>query len=89
MIRKNESGQLTMDPCAPRRSSAGPYVSPQLERAIAARWQIWVPWVCMFPLRARQSDPTVNLSMDGPESRRLRQRYAEHILNHRELNKLR
>lgn len=69
-----------MDPCAPRPSSAGPYVSPQLQRAIAALWQIWVPWVRMHLLRAHQSDPSVNAAIDSPESSRLRERHAEHIL---------
>ena len=56
MIRHNESVRLTVDPCTPRPSS-GPYVSPQLERAIAARWKMWVPWVRMQLLRACQTDP--------------------------------
>jgi uncharacterized protein YeeX (DUF496 family) len=69
-----------MDPCAPRPST-GPYVPPSLERAIAARWQIWMPWVRMHLLRARQYDPSVNAAVDSPESRRLRQRHSEHILD--------
>ena len=55
MVRHNESVRGTMDPCTPRPSS-GPYVTPQLERTIAARWKQWVPWVRMHLLRARQSD---------------------------------
>jgi hypothetical protein len=80
MIRHNGSVRLTVDPCTPRPSS-GPYVSPQLERAIAARWRIWVPWVRMHLLRTRQSDPSVNTAVDSPESRRLRLRHSEHILD--------
>ena len=32
-------------------------------------------------LRARQLDPSVNAAVDGPESRRLRERHTEHILD--------
>ena len=71
---------LTIDPCAPRPSS-GPCVPLSLERAIAARWRLWIPWVRMHLLRAHQFDPTVNAAVDGPESRRLRQRHAEQILD--------
>jgi hypothetical protein len=80
MIRHNESARLTLDPFTPRPSSAGPYVSLQLERAIAARWRLWVPWVRMHLLRARQHDASVNAAVDSSESRRLRQRHTEHIL---------
>lgn len=80
MIRHNESGRLTIDPCTPR-PSAGPYVPASLERAIAARWKQWEPWVRMQLLRQRQSDPTVNPAMDSPDSRRLGQRHREHILD--------
>jgi hypothetical protein len=31
----------------------------QLERAIAARWKQWVPWVRMQQLRVRDYDPSV------------------------------
>jgi len=65
-----------MDPCTPRPSS-GPYVTPQLERTIAARWKQWVPWVRMQLLRARDYDPSVA----SAESDRLRQRHREHILD--------
>jgi Bacterial dnaA protein helix-turn-helix len=75
MIRHSESLQLTLDPCTPRPSS-GPYVTPQLERAIAARWNTWVPWVRMQQLRARDYDP----SIASAESDRLRQRHRKHIL---------
>jgi hypothetical protein len=34
----------------------------------------------MHLLQVGQADPNVNPSMDGPESRRLRQRHAQHIL---------
>lgn len=78
MIWYNESVRLTMDPCAPRPS--GPCVPPSLERAIAARWKLWAPWVRMHLLRARQSDPTVNAAIDSPESCRMRERHTEHIL---------
>ena len=44
-------------------------------------WQIWVPWVRMHLLRARQYDPSVNAAIDSAESRRLRQRHTEHILD--------
>jgi hypothetical protein len=79
MIRHNESVRLTVDPCTPRPSS-GPYVSPQLERAIGARWKMWVPWVRMQLLRACQTDPTVDPAIDGADSRRQRQRHSEHVL---------
>jgi hypothetical protein len=75
MVRHNESVRGTMDPCTPRPSS-GPYVTPQLERTIAARWKQWVPWVRMQLLRARDYDPSVA----SAESDRLRQRHREHIL---------
>ena len=78
-IRPNRS-TLTLDPCAPR-SSFDPYVPTRLERAIAARWKYWVPWVRMYLLRARQSDPSVNSAMDSPESGRFRQLHSEHILD--------
>jgi Bacterial dnaA protein helix-turn-helix len=65
-----------MDPCTPRPSS-GPYLPPQLERAIAARWKQWVPWVRMQQLRVRDYDPSVAAA----ESFRMRQRHSEHILN--------
>src|SRR5580765_6495274 len=77
MIRHNESVRLTIDPCAPR-PSAGPYVPPSLERAIAARWQRWVPWARMHLLRARQSDPSVDAEA---EFRHFGQRHSEHILD--------
>ena len=79
MSWQNESVLVTMDPCAPR-PSAGPYVPLSLERAIAARWQIWAPWVRMHLLRTRQYDPSVDAAMDSPDSCRLRQRHSEHIL---------
>jgi hypothetical protein len=79
MIRHNESAGLTMDPCAPR-PSARSYVPPSLERAIAARWRQWIPWVRMQLLRARQSDPTVSAAIDSPESCRMRERHTEFIL---------
>ena len=80
MIRHNENDRLTMNPCTPR-PSAGPYVTPQLKRAIAARWKVWVPWVRIQLLRAHRSNPAVNAAVDSPESRRLRHRHSEHILN--------
>src|SRR4030095_11600330 len=76
MIRHNENVRLTMDPCTPRPLS-GPYVTPQLKRAIAARWKVWVPWVRMQQLRARDYDPSVA----SAESVRLCHRHREHILN--------
>src|SRR6516225_5162127 len=78
-IRPNRS-TLTLDPCAPR-SSFDPYVPTRLERAIAARWKHWVPWVRMYLLRACQSDPSVNPALDSPDSRRFRQLHSEHILD--------
>lgn len=66
MIRHNESVRLAIDPCTPRPSS-GPYVSPQLERAIAARWKMWVPWVRMAQLRV----PAYEASAAAAESARL------------------
>ena len=71
--------RTTVDLCAPR-PSARSYVPPSVERAIAARWTLWIPWVRMHLLRARQSDPTVNAAIDSPESCRMRERHAEHIL---------
>jgi hypothetical protein len=76
MSWQNESVLVTIDPCTPRPSS-GPYVTPQLKRAIAARWKVWVPWVRMQQLRARDYDPSVATA----ESARLRHRHSEHILN--------
>jgi hypothetical protein len=68
-----------MDPCAPR-PSASPCVPSSVERAIAARWTLWIPWVRMHLLRARQSDPTVSAAINSPESCRMRERHTEHIL---------
>jgi hypothetical protein len=51
-----------------------------LERAIAARWNEWVPWVRMHLLRQHQSDSAVDPAMDGPEARRLRQRHSEVVI---------
>ena len=76
MIRHNESVRFTLDPCTLRPSS-GPYVSPQLERAITARWKQWVPWVRMQQLRVRDYDP----SIAAAASARLRQGHREHILD--------
>jgi hypothetical protein len=75
MIRHNESVLLTMDPCTPR-PSAGPYITPQLKRAIAARWKVWVPWVRMQLLRAPAYDP----SGASAEADRLSHSHSEHIL---------
>jgi Bacterial dnaA protein helix-turn-helix len=80
MIRHNENDRLTMNPCTPR-PSAGPYVTPQLKRAIAARWKVWVPWVRLLLLRAHQSDPAVDVTEDGADSRRLHQHHSDHILD--------
>ena len=80
MIWHNESVRLAMDPRAPR-PSASLYVPPSLERAIAARWRLWIPWVRMHLLRARQSDPTVSAAIDGPESCRMRERHSQHVLD--------
>jgi hypothetical protein len=77
--RPNRS-TLTLDPCAPR-SSFDPHVPTRLERAIAARWKHWVPWVRMYLLRACQSDPSVNPAVDSPESGRFRQLHSEHVLD--------
>ena len=76
MIPHNGSVRLTLDPCTPR-PSAGPYVTPQLERAIVARWKQWVPWVRMQQLQARDYDPVVAAA----ESARQRQCHREHILD--------
>ena len=73
MIRHNESVRLTLDPCA-SRPSAGPYVSPQLERAIATRWQVWVPWVWIY-LRRRGIAPGGSTELAW-----LRQRHSDHIV---------
>jgi DnaA-like protein len=80
MIRHNESVRLTIDPCTPRPLSE-PYVTPQLKRAIAARWKEWVPWVRLLLLRAHQSDPAVDATEDGADSRRLHQHHSDHILD--------
>ena len=66
-----------MDLFTSRPSSAGPYVPPSLERAIADRWRLWVPWVRMQLLRAPEYDPAVA----SAESARLCQRHTEHILD--------
>src|SRR5580765_370339 len=75
MIRHNENVRGTTDPCTPR-PSAGPYVPPSLERAIAARWQTWVPCVRVLQLRAGDDDP----SIASADSDRLCQRHSEHVL---------
>jgi DnaA-like protein len=75
MIRHNEDDRLTMNPCTPR-PSAGPNVTPQLKRAIAARWKRWEPWVRMEQLRAPAYDPSVA----SAESDRLRHCHSDHIL---------
>ena len=80
MIRRNRSARTTINPRT-LRPSARPYVPPSVARAIAARWRLWVPWVCMDLQRARQAAPTVNPEMSGPEFHRLRERHAEHILD--------
>ena len=59
----------------------GPNVPLSVERVSAARWRWWVPWVRMHLLRQRQSDPTVNPAIDSANSRCLRQRHREHILD--------
>ena len=56
-------------------------MTPQLKRAIAARWKVWVPWVRLQLLRQNQSDPKVNPAVDSPGSRRLRLHHSEHILD--------
>jgi len=68
-----------MDPCAPR-PSVGPCVPPTLERAIAARWNQWVPFVRMQLLRQHQSNPAVNPASDSADTRRLRQRHSELLI---------
>jgi hypothetical protein len=73
MIPYNESIRVTMAPCAPRPSS-GPYVTPQLERAIAARWKEWEPWV-WSELRRRGIAPG-----GSPELAKLRRRHSDHIV---------
>jgi hypothetical protein len=75
MIWQNESIRLKMDPCTPRPSS-GPYVTPQLKRAIAARWKVWEGWVRLQQLRSRPYDPAAA----SAESARLRQRHSQHVL---------
>ena len=65
------SATEVFDPCTPRPREVGPFVPPSLERAIAARWTQWEPWVWIH------LDP----SPDGPESRRLRQRHSEQVLD--------
>src|SRR6516164_1734338 len=65
------SATEVFDPCTPRPRGDGRYVPPSLERAIAARWKQWEPWVWML------LDP----APDGPESRRLRQRHSDQVLN--------
>ena len=64
-----------MNPCA-TRSSFEPYVPTRLDRAIAARWQVWAPWVLMQQRRA----PNYNSSAASAESARLRQRHSDHII---------
>jgi len=52
-----------------------------LKRAIAARWKVWVPCVRLLLLRAHQSDPAVDATEEGADSRRLHQRHSDHILD--------
>src|SRR5262245_43301630 len=63
----------TLDPMSPR--SAIEPLTPRQERAIAARWAKWTPWVCM-DLRRRGRDGCIS----WPEFMRVRQRHSEHIL---------
>jgi hypothetical protein len=51
---------------------------PHLERRIAERWKVWVPWVRIHLLRARPSDPSVDAEA---EFRRFRERHSQHILD--------
>jgi len=70
------SDMVALNPCTPR--SAFEPLPPLLEPRIAARWKVWVPWVRIHLLRARQSDPSVDVEA---QSRRFRQRHSEHILD--------
>jgi hypothetical protein len=63
----------TLDPMSPR--SAFEPLPPGQERAIAARWAKWTPWVCM-DLRRRGRDGGIS----SPEFLRLRQLHSGHIL---------
>ena len=49
---------------------------PTQERAIAARWAQWIPWVCR-DLRLRGRDGGIS----SPEFMRVRQRHSEHVLD--------
>jgi hypothetical protein len=75
------SATEVFDPCTPRPRGGGPSVPPSLERAIAARWKRWEPWVWMHLCEVRRSDPSVNPAMDSPDSRRLRLRHSGDVLN--------
>jgi hypothetical protein len=52
-----------------------------LERRIAERWKVWLPWVRIHLLRVRQSDPSVDAEVDGAEFRRFRECHAQHIID--------
>jgi len=70
--------------CSPTSSALDPNqpnpflltLPPHQERAIAARWTEWIPWVCRgLHLRGRDG------SISSPEFMWLRQRHSEHILD--------
>ena len=63
----------TLDPMSPR--SAFEPLTPGQERAIAARWARWTPWVCMDLRRRGREGGT-----SSPEFMRLRQLHSGHIL---------
>jgi hypothetical protein len=68
-----------LNPCTPRQQS-GRQMPPRLGRAIAARWNVWVPWVRMLLLRAHHYDASVDLTQDGADFRRFRERHSQYIV---------
>src|SRR5882724_10447685 len=64
-----------LDPMSPR--SALESLHRNLERKIAARWKVWLPWVRMQQLRVRDYDSAAAAA----DSCRLRQRHSQHILH--------
>ena len=69
----------TLDRCMPRQQS-GLHMPPRLDCAIAARWKLWVPWVRMLLLRAHQCHASVELTEDGADFRRFRERHSQRIV---------
>jgi hypothetical protein len=52
------------------------FLPPDMERRIAERWKIWVPWVRVHLLRRGDCDP----GMESAEFNRLRNRHTDRLL---------